>query len=95
MSAATQTQSTMRDPLTQYPQPKFDKQPQSAPGLAQDMDPKPDHGETSYRGAGRLEGRRAIITGADSGIGRATAIAFAREGADIVLNYLPVRAEGR
>lgn len=78
----------MQDPTSQYPQPKFPEQPQSAPGLAQEMDPKPDHGEETYEGSGRLQGRKAIITGADSGIGRATAIAFAREGADIVLNYL-------
>ena len=82
-------QYAMQDPTKQYPQPKFEDQPQSAPGLAQDMVPKPDHGETSYEGFGRLAGRRALITGADSGIGRAVAIAFAREGADLVLNYLP------
>ena len=85
----TQNQYAMQDPTTQYPQPEFDRQPQSAPGLARDMDPKPDHGEQSYKGFGRLAGRRALITGADSGIGRAVAIAFAREGADLVLNYLP------
>jgi NAD(P)-dependent dehydrogenase (short-subunit alcohol dehydrogenase family) len=79
----------MQDPQTKYATPPFDDQPQSVPGLARDMSPKPDHGETSYRGSRRLEGRRALITGADSGIGRAVAIAFAREGADIVLNYLP------
>jgi NAD(P)-dependent dehydrogenase (short-subunit alcohol dehydrogenase family) len=79
----------MQDPLTQYPGPDFERQPQSAPGLAQDMKPKPDHGEETYQGFGRLNGRRALITGADSGIGRAVAIAFAREGADLVLNYLP------
>jgi NAD(P)-dependent dehydrogenase (short-subunit alcohol dehydrogenase family) len=82
-------QYAMRDPRTQYPQPKFEEQPQAAPGLARDMVPKPDHGENSYEGFGRLKGRRALITGADSGIGRAVAIAFAREGADLVLNYLP------
>jgi len=81
-------QYTMQDPLKQYPQPKFEDQPQSAPGLAQDMVPKPDHGEQSYRGSERLKGRKAVITGADSGIGRATAIAYAREGADVVLSYL-------
>jgi len=79
----------MQNPLTQYPQPKFEEQSQTAPGLARNMIPKPDHGEESYRGFGRLRGRRTLITGADSGIGRATAIAFAREGADIALNYLP------
>ncbi len=89
MNAQTKNQYAMQDPTKQYPQPKFEEQPQSAPGLARDMKPKPDHGEESYRGFGRLDGRRAIITGADSGIGRAVAIAFAREGADLVLNYLP------
>ena len=82
-------QYEIQDPLKQYPQPKFEEQPQPAPGLANKMVPKPDHGETSYKGFGRLAGRRAVITGADSGIGRAVAIAFAREGADIALNYLP------
>lgn len=85
----TDNQYTMQNPLTQYPQPEFPKQPQNPPGLAQDMQPRPDHGETSYKGFGRLAGRKALITGADSGIGRATAIAYAREGADILLNYLP------
>ena len=90
MSAVdTQNQYDKKDPTTQYARPKFEEQTQSAPGLAQEMNPKPDHGEKSYRGFGRLAGRKAVITGADSGIGRATAIAFAREGADIVLNYLP------
>ncbi|PSB42010.1 SDR family oxidoreductase [Chamaesiphon polymorphus] len=87
-AATTKNQYAMQDPIEQYPQPEFEKQPQSEPGLAQEMTPKPDHGEDSYQGFGRLAGRKALITGADSGIGRATAIAFAREGADIVLNYL-------
>lgn len=85
----TADQYTMQDPLKQYPQPPFKKQPQNAPGLAGKMTPRPDHGEDSYVGLGRLKGRKALITGADSGIGRAVAIAFAREGAQLTINYLP------
>jgi NAD(P)-dependent dehydrogenase (short-subunit alcohol dehydrogenase family) len=95
------------DPTTKFPKPPYDTTQQPWPGLASKMQPPPDHGEKSYKGSGRLLGRKALITGGDSGMGRAAAIAYAREGADVALSYFPteepdakevaalIRAEGR
>jgi len=81
------------DPVTKYRSDPFPKQQQEQPGLTSATDPRPDHGEQSYVGTGRLQGLRTVITGGDSGIGRATAIAFAREGADVAISYLPEEQE--
>lgn len=102
----TRTTRQLVDPRSAYPRPPFPKQAQRLPGTDFALDPRPDHGEDSYVGAGRLAGLATIITGADSGIGKATAIAFAREGADVVVAFLSetedaqetvriVEAEGR
>ncbi len=86
-------QTTPQDPQTQHPEPEQPAQAIPHPGLTDDMQQQPDHGEESYVGSGRLEGKRALITGGDSGIGRAVALAFAREGADVAIVYLPDEEE--
>lgn len=86
-------QTTPQDPQTQHPEPEQPAQNIPHPGLTDDMRQQPDHGEESYVGSGRLEGKRTLITGGDSGIGRAVALAFAREGADVAIVYLPDEEE--
>lgn len=88
MTPTENTSKNMENPLTEYPQPPQPAQQQPTPGYESEMQPQVDHGENSYKGSGKLTGRKAVITGADSGIGRAVAIAFAREGADVLIAYL-------
>ncbi|MVT08303.1 SDR family oxidoreductase [Chitinophaga tropicalis] len=87
-NAVKEKNTVIVNPVDKYPKPEFPEQEQELPGTEDKMDPRPDHGEASYKGSGKLTGRKAIITGADSGIGKAVAIAFAREGADVLISYL-------
>ena len=86
---------TTKDPRKIYEQPPYSEKKQAPPGSEEEMSPRVDHGELSYKGAGRLIGQHALITGADSGIGRAVALAFAREGADVAISYLSEEMDAR
>jgi NAD(P)-dependent dehydrogenase (short-subunit alcohol dehydrogenase family) len=90
-----ETIMSTKDPRKIYKQPPYSEKEQPPPGTDEEMSPKADHGESSYKGAGRLKGRHALITGADSGIGRAVALAFAREGADVAISYLSEETDAR
>jgi NAD(P)-dependent dehydrogenase (short-subunit alcohol dehydrogenase family) len=90
----TEDQTRQQNPVDQYPQ-DVAEQALEYPGLESEMDPRPDYGEETYRGSGKLEGKAAIITGGDSGIGRAVALAFAREGADVLISYLEEEADAQ
>ncbi len=92
-SSKTTDQLSFDDPTARHPHITPPKQDQPMPGLDSELEPKADRGEKSYRGTGRLQGRKALITGGDSGIGGAVAIAYAREGADVAINYLPEEQE--
>src|SRR5215208_2264665 len=84
-----------QNPMEKGAKPPLPKQQQDVPGLESEMDPKPDYGEGSYKGSGKLRGKAAVITGGDSGIGRAVALAFAREGADVLISYLSEEGDAR
>jgi NAD(P)-dependent dehydrogenase (short-subunit alcohol dehydrogenase family) len=95
MKANKEEKDILQNPVEEYPKPPYPAQEQDMPGSEQEMNPKPDHGEKTYQGSGRLKGRKALITGGDSGIGKAVALAYAREGADVLISYLKEHEDAR